>query len=101
MGQAASLGLIVPEAGFYRLRWQATPAAIARSLQLSWHHNQLSIPISLEPRQYEVLIELPAGQTIVQLQTLEPATTGDAIANNGDQRLISLQLSNLQLISTK
>ncbi|MCA0350801.1 MAG: hypothetical protein LCH85_02280 [Chloroflexi bacterium] len=101
MGQVASLGLIVPEAGFYRLRWQATPAATARTLQLSWHNNQLSIPISLEPRQYEVLIELPAGQTIVQLQALEPATTGDAIANNGDQRPISLQFSNMQLISTQ
>jgi hypothetical protein len=95
--EAAELGLIAPAPGAYTLSFTAAPAGGPRTLRLALQGRTLELPLASSPRRYSLLLQLPAGRTVVGLSTVEPPTTGDALEGNGDTRPISARFSRLQL----
>ncbi len=55
------------------------------------------VPLVPEMRRYQVLIELPAGASRLELRSREPATSGDALEHNGDLRPISVRFADIVL----
>jgi hypothetical protein len=94
--EAAELGLFAPEPGAYTLSFTAAPAGGPRTLRLTHQESQIELPLASGPRRYSLLLQLPAGRTIIGLSTAEPPTTGDALEGNGDTRPISARFSRLQ-----
>jgi hypothetical protein len=97
LAEEAALGLFVPAAGRYRLSFQAQPAGGARRLALEWAETRLEVELPDEQRRYTLLLQLPAGRTIMTLRSLDPPTTGDALEGNGDLRPISVRIAALFL----
>jgi hypothetical protein len=95
--EAAELGLFAPAPGAYTLSFTAAPAGGPRTLRLTHQGRMLELPLAPTPRRYSLLLQLPAGRTIVGLSTAEAPTTGDALEGNGDTRPISARFSLLQL----
>lgn len=97
MGAHAALGLIVPEAGAYRLSFDALPADGPRHIRFTLLHQSIDVPILAGKRRYTLLLELPEGRTLLELQALEAPTSGDAVQRNGDIRPISVRIAQIQL----
>jgi hypothetical protein len=95
--QAGQLGLAVPVAGRYRLSWSALPAGGARTLEVRVGDRMFVIPLAPGARRYELLLDLPAGISRLELRSREPATTGDALERNGDLRPISVRFAEIKL----
>ncbi len=98
--EAAELGLFAPSPGAYTLSFTAMPAGGPRTLRVTHPGGQFELPLASGSRRYSLLLQLPAGRTILGLSTVEQPTTGDAIAGNGDTRPISARFSRLQLSPT-
>jgi hypothetical protein len=97
LAQAGQLGLIVPTAGRYRLSWSALPAGGARTLEIQLGNQLVAVPLVPEVRRYQVLLDLPAGTSQIELRSREPATSGDALEHNGDLRPISVRFADMTL----
>jgi hypothetical protein len=95
--EQAELGLITPAPGAYDFSFTAIPAGGPRTLRLTHAGGSIDLPLSSERRSYRLLLELPAGSTVIGLSTVEPPTTGDALERNGDMRSISARFSGLRL----
>jgi hypothetical protein len=95
--QAGSLGLAVPTAGRYRLSWSALPAGGPRTLEIQLGDRLFALPLAPEARRYQLLLDLPAGISRLDLRSREPATSGDALEHNGDLRPISVRFANMAL----
>jgi hypothetical protein len=95
--QAGSLSLAVPAAGRYQLSWIALPAGGPRTLQLGLGDRKVALPLAPEARRYQLLLDLPAGISRLELRSREPATSGDALEHNGDLRPISVRFANIAL----
>ncbi|HEU5101119.1 MAG TPA: 6-pyruvoyl-tetrahydropterin synthase-related protein [Roseiflexaceae bacterium] len=95
--QAGSLSLAVPAAGRYRLSWSALPAAGPRTLEIRQGDRLFALPLAAQPRRYQLLLDLPAGLSRLELRSREPATSGDALEHNGDMRLISVRFASMAL----
>jgi hypothetical protein len=94
---SAELGLFAPAPGAYTLSFTATPAGGPRTLRVTHEGRLLELPLASGPRRYSLLLQLPAGRTVIGLGTLEPPTTGEALEGNGDTRPISARFARLQL----
>jgi hypothetical protein len=97
LAQAGQLGLIVPAAGPYRLSWSALPAGGSRTLEIQLADRAFAVPLVPETRRYQLLLDLPAGASRLELRSREPATSGDALEHNGDLRPISVRFANIVL----
>jgi hypothetical protein len=97
LAQAGQLGLVVPAAGHYRLSWSAVPAGGPRTLEIQLGDQELDVALAPGMRHYQLLLELPAGMSILDLRSREPATSGDALEHNGDLRPISVRFANMTL----
>ncbi|MEO7912999.1 MAG: 6-pyruvoyl-tetrahydropterin synthase-related protein [Roseiflexaceae bacterium] len=97
LAQAGQLGLIVPTAGRYRLSWSALPAGGPRTLEVQLDNQVYTIPLAPEMRRYQLLLDLPAGASELELRSREPATSGDALEHNGDLRPISVRFADIVL----
>ena len=97
LAQAGQLGLIVPSAGRYRLSWSALPAGGSRALEIRLGDQIFVVPLAPGERRYQLLIDLPAGMSRLDLRSREPATSGDALEHNGDLRPISVRFADLTL----
>jgi hypothetical protein len=97
LAQAGQMGLVVPKAGHYRLSWSALPAGGARTLEMHFGDQVFAVPLLPGPRCYQLLIELPAGMSLLELRSREPATSGDALEHNGDLRPISVRFADMTL----
>ncbi len=95
--ESAELGLIVPAAGPYRLSFGATPAGGPRTLRVEGPGGTLAVPLAPGPRRYSLVLNLPAGRTILRLSTLEPPTSGQELEGNGDLRPISARFERIAL----
>ncbi|MFV9503714.1 MAG: hypothetical protein AB4911_04030 [Oscillochloridaceae bacterium umkhey_bin13] len=96
LAEGGELGLIVPQAGTYRLSFEALPAGGPRTLQLEQAGRTSQLALEPERRSYHLLLELPAGRTILQLRTIEPATSGQLLEGNGDLRPISVRVARVR-----
>jgi hypothetical protein len=97
LAQVGELGLVVPTAGRYRLSWSAQPAGGPRTLDIQLGDRIVAVPLMQAPRHYQLLLELPAGMSILELRSREPATSGDALEHNGDVRPISVRFADMRL----
>lgn len=97
MGQTAELGLLVPAAGQYRLSWSALPAGGPRTITLALGGREVRLPIAAGERRYQVLLDLPAGATLLDLTAVEPATSGHALQGNDDMRPVSVRFAEIAL----
>lgn len=97
LGTTAELGLFAPQAGMYRLSFVATPAAGPRRLAISTPNGTLEFTLAAQPRRYTLLLHLAAGRSILQLNALDPPTTGQALEGNGDQRPINIRFAQISL----
>jgi hypothetical protein len=97
LAQAGQIGLAVPAAGRYQLSWSAMPAGGPRTLEIRLGDQLFAIPLASGERRYELLLDLPAGISRLELRSREPATTGDALERNGDLRPISVRFAKLVL----
>jgi hypothetical protein len=97
LAQAGQLGLIVPAAGRYRLSWSALPAGGSRTLEILLGDRAFAVPLIPETRRYQLLLDLPAGASRLELRSREPATSGDALEHNGDLRPISVRFAHIVL----
>lgn len=95
--QAGALSLAVATSGRYRLSWSALPAGGPRTLEIQLGERLLALPLAPASRRYQVLLDLPAGISRLELRSREPATSGDALEHNGDLRPISVRFANLAL----
>jgi hypothetical protein len=99
LAQAGQLGLAVPKAGRYRLSWSALPAGGPRTLEIQLGDRVFAVPLVPEMRRYQLLLDLPAGMSRLELRSREPATSGDALEHNGDLRPISVRFADMVLDS--
>lgn len=99
LSDTAELGLIVPTAGIYELNFSARPAGGPRHLQIDLPGGPATIALPGGERRYQLIMALPTGQTVISLRSLEPPTSGDQIAGNGDTRPISVRVGELELHS--
>lgn len=101
LAEEAQLGLFAPEAGLYTLSFEATPAGQPRSLAISAPDTpelgEMRLALEPGPRRYSLLLRLPAGRTLIELRSLEPPTTGEALEANGDTRPISVRVARVEL----
>lgn len=97
--EAAELGLFAPAAGPYRLSFGALPAGGPRTLLVEGPGGTTALPLGSGPRRYSLLLDLPAGRTVLRLSTAEPPTTGQALEGNGDLRPISVRFDTLGLVA--
>jgi hypothetical protein len=97
LADTAELGLIVQEPGRYRLTLGTLPIDGPRTLRLRGPWGEQLLPIGSGQRRHELLLDLPAGRTILALSSVEPPTTGDAVSGNGDLRPVSVRFSGLSL----
>ncbi len=97
LAQSGGLELIVPTAGRYRLSWSAQPADGSRTLEIQLGDRIVAIPLALGPRRYQLLLDLPAGLSRLDIRSREPATSGDALEQNGDLRPISVRFADIVL----
>jgi hypothetical protein len=97
LAQAGQLGLMVPAGGRYRLSWSAMPAGGPRTLEIRQGDRLVAVALAPEIRRYQVLLDLPAGLSTLDLRSREPATSGDALERNGDLRPISVRFADMSL----
>ena len=97
LAQVGQLGLVVPAAGRYRLSWSALPAGGPRTLEIQLGDRVFAVPLAPGTRRYQLLLDLPAGLSRLELRSREPATSGDALEHNGDLRSISVRFANIGL----
>jgi hypothetical protein len=97
MGESADLGLFAPAAGLYRLSLSAEPAGGPRRLRLELPDGSTEVALPAGQRRYSLTIRLPPGRSLVNLVSLDPATSGEELEGNGDTRPISVRVSDLSL----
>lgn len=98
LADAAELGLIVQAPGRYRLSFGALPIDGPRTLRVRHAGGEQLLALGSGPRRYELLLDLPAGRTLVGLASVEPPVTGDAVSGNGDLRPVSVRFSGMSLV---
>ena len=91
--------MVVPTAGRYTLSWNAAPAGGPRTLEIQLGDQVFAVPLAPETRRYQLLLDLPAGMSLLDLRSREPATSGDALEHNGDVRPISVRFAGMTLDS--
>jgi hypothetical protein len=97
LAQVGQLGLVVPAAGRYKLSWSALPAGGPRTLEIQLGDRVVAIPMAPGTRHYQLLLDLPAGLSRLELRSREPAASGDALEHNGDLRPISVRFADIGL----
>lgn len=98
LADAAELGLFAPQAGIYRLSFEALPAGGPRSLDLTLADQHFTITIAEGQHSHSLLLMLPAGRSILTLRSVEPPTSGDALEGNGDTRPISVRFGRVNFV---
>ena len=101
LGESAELGLFAPAAGPHLLTFSAQPAGGSRTLRLDLPTGSADIALPAGQRRYTLLLNLPAGKTVVHLRSVEPPTSGQALEGNGDTRPISVRVSEITLTATR
>ncbi|MEI7771544.1 MAG: hypothetical protein WCI67_16245, partial [Chloroflexales bacterium] len=101
LGDSAELGLFAPAAGPHLLTFSAQPAGGPRTLRLDLPTGSADIALPAGQRRYTLLLNLPAGKTVVRLRSVEPPTSGQALEGNGDARPISVRVSEIALTATR
>jgi hypothetical protein len=97
LAQSGQLSLVAPVAGLYKITWTALPAGGPRTLEAQLGERVFHVPLAAVSQRYQLLLDLPAGASQLQLRSIEPATTGDALAHNGDLRPISVRFADMTL----
>jgi hypothetical protein len=97
LAQEGGLSLIAPAAGLYRLSWRALPADGLRTLEIRIGDRVVTLPLAASARRYQLLLDLPAGLSQLQLRSIELATSGDALKRNSDLRPISVRFADIAL----
>jgi hypothetical protein len=95
--QTGQLSLVVPSARRYQFSWTALPASGPRTLEVRLDERVFTIPVGAALRRYQLLLDLPAGMSQLQLRSIEPATSGDVLEHNGDLRPISIRFADITL----
>ena len=73
--------------------------AKAGALEIQLGDSVFAVPLVSEMRRYQLLLDLPAGMSRLELRSREPATSGEVLEHNGDVRPISVRFADMTLES--